>query len=111
MAARGNGIIPIDTVHINIHDLEDLEENLKLAKILGYEGMLILNPKEIDLVHKYFTQSAKEYEDAKEMLALSEAAKSEGKGVAVKNGKFIGPPLVKRAKETILRFERINHSI
>ena len=28
MAARAQGKIPIDTVHINVHDLEDLEKNL-----------------------------------------------------------------------------------
>ncbi len=32
LAARANGVIPIDTVHINVHDLEDLEKNLVLAK-------------------------------------------------------------------------------
>ena len=43
-AARATGVIPIDTVHIKVHDLEDLEKNLKVAKNLGFEGMLILNP-------------------------------------------------------------------
>lgn len=46
MAARANNVIPIDTVHINVHDLDDLEANLKIAKNLGFEGMLVLNPKE-----------------------------------------------------------------
>ena len=32
VAARANNIIPIDTVHIKIHDLEDLEKNLILSK-------------------------------------------------------------------------------
>ncbi|GAI87477.1 unnamed protein product [marine sediment metagenome] len=49
LAARATGVIPIDTVHINVHDLKDLEENVKLARILGFEGMLILHPKEIEI--------------------------------------------------------------
>jgi citrate lyase subunit beta / citryl-CoA lyase len=101
MAARATGIIPIDTVHINVHDLEDLEKNVKLARILGFEGMLILHPKEIEIAHKYFTPSEKEVEDAREMLFLSQEAEKNNQGVAVMNGKFIGPPMVIAAKRII----------
>jgi citrate lyase subunit beta/citryl-CoA lyase len=101
MAARANKVIPVDTVHVNVHDLEDLERNLVLAKNLGFEGMLVLNPKELPLVHQYFSPSKQEVEDAREMLRLSEEAKLDGKGVAILNGKFIGPPMVLTAKKVL----------
>lgn len=101
MAARANNVVPIDTVHINVHDLEDLEINLNLARNLGFEGMLVLNPKEIPLVHQIYSPSKEEVEDAEEMLHLAEEAKKEGKGVAVKGDKFIGPPMVLAAKKTL----------
>ena len=101
MAARATGVIPIDTVHINVHDLEDLEKTVKLARILGFEGMLILHPKELEIAHKYFSPSEKEVEDAREMLRLSEEAEKMGKGVAVLNGRFIGPPMVITAKKIL----------
>jgi len=103
MAARANKVIPIDTVHINVHDLDDLEENLKIAKKLGFEGMLVLHPKEIELAHQYFSPTKKEIDDANEMLQLYEKAQKESKGVAVKDGKFIGPPMVITAKKTLLK--------
>ena len=37
---------------------------------------------------------------------MGEEAKREGKGVAVKDGKFIGPPMVKMA-ENILRKQQL----
>lgn len=101
MAAKANGVVPIDTVHIDVHNLQDLEENLKLAKKLGFEGMLVLNPKELPLVHKYFTPSEEEIAESKEMLDLYEIAKKENKGVAVLDGKFIGPPMVIAAKKVL----------
>ena len=110
LAARANGVIPIDTVHINVHDLEDLEKNLILAKNLGFEGMLVLHPKELELAHQYFSPSEQEYQDAKEMLDLYEESRRENKGVAVKNGKFIGPPMVIAAKKTISKYELIRKS-
>ncbi len=95
-------VAPVDTVHIKVHDLADLEKNLKLAKILGYEGMLVLHPKEIELVHRYFSPTDQEITEAREMLKLAEEAGKEGKGVAVMNNKFVGPPMVLAAK-TVLR--------
>jgi citrate lyase subunit beta/citryl-CoA lyase len=106
-AARATGIIPIDTVHIKVHDLEDLEKNLKLAKNLGFEGMLILNPKELPLCHQYFSPSDDEVAWATEMVELAEEAVREGKGVAVKDNKFIGPPMVKMAKAILAKHDKI----
>lgn len=105
--ARACGVIPIDTVHIRVHDLEDLEKNLKEVKQLGFEGMLVLNPKEIPLVHQYFSPSAEEIAWASEMVQLAAEAEKEGKGVAVKDNKFIGPPMVKMAKDILKKHEII----
>lgn len=101
VGARSAGIIPIDTVHIRVHDLEDLERNLQIGRNLGYEGMLVLNPKELPLVHQYYSPTLEEVEWAEDMIRLSEEAVREGKGVAVKDNKFIGPPMVKMAKQIL----------
>jgi citrate lyase subunit beta/citryl-CoA lyase len=106
MGAKANGVIPIDTVHIKVHDLEDLERNLMIAKKLGFEGMLVLNPKELPLVHQYFSPSEEEINWANEMLSLAAESVRNGIGVAVKDNKFIGPPMVKMA-ENILRKDKL----
>lgn len=106
-AAREAGVIPIDTVHIHVHDLEDLERNLELARNLGFEGMLVLNPKELPLVHKYFSPTEEEVAWAAEMIALSEEAVRDGKGVAVKDNKFIGPPMVRMAQDILRKHKQI----
>lgn len=107
MGARATGVVPIDTVHINVHDFEDLEKNLIISKNLGYEGMMILNPKELPLCHRYYSPSRDQVEWAKEILRLAIEAQKEGKGVAIKDNKFIGPPMVKMAKEILLKNELI----
>lgn len=111
MGARCSGVIPIDTVHIKVHDLADLEKNLIISKNLGFEGMMVLNPKELPLVHKYYSPSEEEVEWASEMIRLSEEAKNEGKGVAVKDNKFIGPPMVKMAKDILIKHNLINRKM
>lgn len=107
MAARANNVIPIDTVHIDIHNLDDLEVNLKTAKNLGFEGMLVLHPKEIELVHKYYSPSEKEVADSNEMLYLASLAEKDDKGVALLKGKFIGPPMKVMAKNILAKHELI----
>lgn len=109
MGAKACGIVPIDTVHIKVHDLVDLEKNLILSKKLGFEGMLILNPKELPLCHRYYSPSETEVAWAEEMLELSKEAVALGKGVAVKDNKFIGPPMVKMAKDILLKNQMIKN--
>lgn len=101
IGARACNVFPIDTVHIRVHDLEDLEKNLILSRKLGFEGMLVLNPKELPLVHKYYSPSKEELVWAKEMILLSEEAIKRGKGVAIKDNKFIGPPMLKMARSIL----------
>lgn len=107
MAARASDVIPIDTVHVRVHDLEDLEKNVRLAKNLGFEGMLCLHPKELELVHKYYSPTLLEVENALEIIKLNELAVKEGKGVAIMNGKFIGPPIMISARKTLTKHELI----
>ena len=99
--AHNCGKAAIDTVHIRVHDLDDLEHNLILSKKLGFDGMLILNPKELPLCHRYYSPTEEEVEWAKEMVCLSEEAIRNGKGVAVVGNKFIGPPMLKMAQDIL----------
>ena len=108
MAARANNVIPIDTVHIKVHDLEDLEKNLKVSRKLGFEGMLTLHPKEIPLIHEYFTPSVKEYQHSLKIIQTHEKCKSNGKGVVLNDGKLLGPPMISSAIEIVHRYELIN---
>ena len=101
MAARANDVIPIDTVHVNINDLNDLEKNLKIAKNLGFEGMLSLHPKELPLIHQYFSPSSEEIDNARRIIELYNESERNGKGVALFGDELIGPPMVKDAKNLL----------
>ncbi len=108
MAARAAGITPIDTVHIKVHDIDDLEKNLEIAKTLGFEGMLVLNPKEIPYVHRFFSPTADEIKRATDIVKHAAEAEASGLGVAIVGGKFIGPPLLAGAKQTLLKAKLID---
>src|SRR5690606_30884589 len=107
MAARACKVIPIDTVHVRVKDLEDLENNLILSKKLGFEGMLVLNPVELPLVHRYYSPSDQDVNEAREILRLDKEARENNQGVAIMNGKFVGPPFVLKANKILKKHRDI----
>jgi len=106
-AARSVGAIPIDTPHINVHDLESLDRHVSQARMLGFGGMQILHPKEIETCHRYYTPADNETREAYEIVRLYDEAGNNNNGVAIMNGKFISPPTYKRALQLIKKYENI----
>lgn len=109
-AAKAHDIVPLDIVHMKVHDLEDLEREMNVARDLGYEGKMLVHPKEIPVCHKCFSPSKEQVEWAEEIIVLSEEAKKEGKGVAYMNNKFIGPPMLKMAEDILLKDAMIRNN-
>ncbi len=107
MAARSNNIVPIDAAYVQVHDLEGLEKHLIISKKLGFGGISILSPKQLSLANQYFSPSFEEVAEAKEMLRMSEESEKQSKGVDIVNNKFVGPPLVERAKNILKKHQLI----
>lgn len=99
--AHNCGVSAIDTMLVQVHDLEDLERNLILSRKLGFDGMLVLSSRELPLCHQYYSPSPEEVEWAEEMVRLTEESIREGKGETVKNNKFVGKPMLKMAQEML----------
>ena len=107
MVAHTHNLVPIDAAYIKVHDLEGLETHLKVGRTLGYAGMWVLHPKQNELTNRYYSPSEVEIAEAYEILDLAMEANKLGKGVAIINGKFIGPPLVVKANKVINRAKLI----
>lgn len=107
IVARAHKLEAIDAAYIKVHDLEGLQKHLEMGKILGYGGMWVLHPKQNELVNEVYSPTAKEYEDAVNFLRLYEEAQKMNKGVAIVEGKFVGPPLITKSKDIIARTELI----
>ncbi len=108
IVARAHGLEAIDAAYIKVHDLDGLSTHLQMGKTLGYGGMWVLHPKQNELVNKVYSPTEQEYADSKEFLRLYEEAKRINKGVAIIEGKFVGPPLITKSNDIITRMELIN---
>jgi citrate lyase subunit beta/citryl-CoA lyase len=107
LAARAAGVQAIDTIHVRVHDLDDLERDLTSSRDLGFDGKLLLHPKEIEPAHRYLSPSPEEVERAREVIRLSEEAESRQRGVALLDGRIVGPPALRAARRTLARHELI----
>lgn len=107
IVARAHKMEAIDAAYIKVHDLEGLEKHTITGKILGYGGMWVLHPKQNDIVNQVFSPTNQEYEDAKNFLKLYAEAQKINKGVAIIEGKFVGPPLITKSNDIIARVELI----
>lgn len=107
IVARAHGLEAIDAAYIKVHDLEGLDRHLQIGKVLGYGGMWILHPKQNELANEVFSPTEQEYKDSVNFLRLYEEAKKINKGVAIIEGKFVGPPLITKSKDIIARVELI----
>ncbi len=101
IVARAYGLQAIDAAYIHVHDLEGLQKHLEVGKTLGYSGMWVLHPKQNSLVNRIYSPTQEEYENALKTIELYTKALASNKGVAIIDGKFIGPPLVVKANQII----------
>lgn len=105
-AAAAADIQAIDTPYTDVNDEEGLVEDTVMAQRLGFKGKLVINPRQIDVVHSIFNPSEEDISWANQVVWAIERAKAEGSGVASLNGKMVDAPVVARA-ERILYLARL----
>jgi len=98
MAARAAGIQPIDTPYLQLKDLEGCVKHVQKSRELGFSGMLVLHPAQIDVANNGYAPSKEEIERAEKIVSLSDEAKANNRSIAYADGKFIAPPILKQAK-------------
>jgi citrate lyase subunit beta/citryl-CoA lyase len=107
IAAKSQGKMALDTVYSNIRDEEGLFKYAQRARYMGFDGVGVLHPNQIEIVHRAFRPSDEEIEDAKKIVEAAEKAMKEGKGVIALNGRMIDKPVLERARK-ILAFAEVD---
>ncbi len=96
-AARAAGIAAIDCVYSNVNDEDGLVQQTKLIHTMGFDGKSIINPRQIEPVHRVFTPTQKDIDQAVAIICALEEARAKGSGVISLNGKMVDRPIVLRA--------------
>ncbi|MFT4519992.1 MAG: citrate lyase subunit beta/citryl-CoA lyase [Halioglobus sp.] len=106
-AGRANGLLVIDGVQLELDNEELLKISCEQGRDLGFDGKSLIHPKQIAQANETFSPSEKEVATAKAIIAGFEAAKAEGKGVVVVNGRLVENLHVEEAQKQLLLAEAI----
>lgn len=101
MAARAAGVQCWDTVFTNLDAMDVFEEEVKMIKMMGFDGKSLVNPRQIDIVHQIFTPTQKEIIFAEKVVKEIDEKKALGIGVFTVDGKMIDIAFYDGAQRTI----------
>jgi malyl-CoA/(S)-citramalyl-CoA lyase len=107
VAARANGLRPIDGPFGDFGDAEGFKAAARRAAALGYEGKWAIHPSQIALANEVMSPSEKEVTRARRILiAMDEAAKA-GKGAVSLDGRLIDYASIRQAEVLVKKAEQI----
>lgn len=101
MAARENGLLPIDTPYLDLKNEEGYRQEEGRAAKMGFAGHYLLTPAQVSWANEVFSPTEEEIAHARRVVAAVEEVKLVGGSIAVLDGKMIGPPMRKRAEKVV----------
>lgn len=101
IAARAAGVQCFDTVYTDLNDMAGFQQDVETIHLMGFDGKSIINPRQINTVHKIFTPSEKEVIFAEKVVREIDEKKAQGIGVFTVDGKMIDIAFYDGAKRTI----------
>jgi malyl-CoA/(S)-citramalyl-CoA lyase len=107
VAARANGLRPIDGPFGDFSDPDGFLAQANRAAVLGCEGKWAIHPNQIALANEVNSPSEKEVTQAKRIIEAMEQAKREGKGAVSLDGRLIDIASIRQAEVMVKKAEQI----
>jgi len=91
----------VDGVWPDLQDTEGLKTFALQSRRLGFSGMSLIHPAQVDTVNAAFTPAADEIEYARGVLKAFDEARARGEGAVAFGGQLLDLPIVDRARQTL----------
>jgi citrate lyase subunit beta / citryl-CoA lyase len=103
LCATAGNVQPLDTVYVDIKNLDGLRRESQLSAWAGYTGKITIHPDQIPIVNELFSPSANETAEAQALVDAFDAAQREGKMAFSFNGQMVDVPHLTRARTILER--------
>ncbi len=103
LAAKAAGKEAIDAVFMDLDDPQGLIAEARQGLQLGFAGKLVIDERQVSLVHQVYRPSPEEIAYARRLVAAFDAAVAEGRGVFVFEGRVIDRPVVEAERAVLAR--------
>ncbi len=110
LVARAYGLNILDGVYGDFKDAAGFQAECEQARNMGFDGKTLIHPSQVETANRIFAPDEAELKEAQRMIAAFEAAKAEGKGVAVLDGRMIEELHVAEARRTVRTASSIRRS-
>jgi citrate lyase subunit beta / citryl-CoA lyase len=107
MAASCAHVQAIDGVWTDLQDPEGLKTFALQSRRLGFSGMSLIHPSQVDVVNAAFTPTAEEVDYAGRVLKAFDEARARGEGAVAFGGQLLDLPIVDRAQQTLALAESL----
>ncbi len=107
LAARANGLAILDGVYNAFKDEDGLRAACEQGRAFGFDGKTLIHPAQLAVTNEVFAPSEADVALAKRYVAAYEEALSEGKGLAVVDGKIVENLHVETARQLLAKAEAI----
>jgi citrate lyase subunit beta/citryl-CoA lyase len=108
LASRAAGIEPpLDTVWVDIKDVEGFRASVRTIKRLGFQGKMCIYPDQVPIVNEMLAPTPAEVEWSRRVVQAFKEAEKAGSASIQLDGKFIDYPIVYRAERVLAMHQRI----
>jgi malyl-CoA/(S)-citramalyl-CoA lyase len=108
VAARANGLRPVDGPFGNFSDPDAFKAAGRRAAALGCEGKWAIHPSQIDLANEVMSPSEVEVTRARRILSAMKEAEAQGKGAVSLDGRLIDYASIRQAQTLVDKAEQIS---
>lgn len=107
VAARANGLRPIDGPFGDFSDPDGYVSAARRALALGFEGKWAIHPTQVALANEVFTPAAPLIERTRRIIAAMEEAAAAGRGAVSLDGRLIDAASLRQAEHLLAKVEQI----
>jgi len=101
VAAAAAHVQAVDGVWVDLKDSEGLIGFARQSRRIGFSGMSLIHPSQIDPINNTFSPTAEEIDYAQQVLKAFDEAQARGDGSIAFGGQLIDRPIVERARRTV----------
>ncbi len=99
IAAAAHGKFAVDSVHLDIHDVDGLAKEVRDAVALGYSATACIHPGQVETIRAGYRPSEDDIDWANTVLA----AAKDNRGVFSVDGQMIDGPVLRQAEAVLSR--------
>ncbi len=107
VAARANGLRPIDGPYGDFHDPEGFRAAARRVAAMGVEGKWAIHPTQVALANEVFTPAPQEVERARRIVAAMAEAERSGRGAVTLDGRMIDAASIRQAQALLKKAEMV----